>query len=553
MIVLTLPFALAQDIAPNRILSNSEDWRDVYSVMQYGVLQGKPTNFLVSSRHATLITNQIPAGENLWVFSSERVPFIVGYESLLAGKGYTAQEFTFENINLELAKRLTGITKFIIVDDSYGYNAISVAPYAALTKSFVLFTDRDNVDDVVDFLDSITLESVLIYGPLDREVTQATQKYNPQTINRNSNRFQNNVEIVKKYREISAAKQVILTNGEFIEQEIMSGTQPVVFIGTNNVPQPIQEYIQGSDIEVGVLIGNELVGTATTIRRQLGISVFVKFAQGARSPRGAISQVEALDMFYLPTYALNLVIDSIKYNRATNQLEVTIKNAEEQAAYFIGTHSLKSAEGTPISPVGDKEAIFIDGNEIKTMVYDVGVLPEGKLTADILVVFGESPQALERELRATLDVDTVRIFDSCDVVVSEISIDVRKGTFHVALENPTDKECYADVELLDIVIAGQRQDVSLESVVMLKPSGKRTVKITAEDFEEDDVVDNEEIKIRVFFGERENNLYKFKDFTLELSEKGGDYLFYTLLVLILLLALLIVWKRRKKKEDKHAK
>ena len=67
----------------------------------------------------------------------------------------------------------------------------------------------------------------------------------------------------------------------------MSGQEPVLFIGRENVPQKISDYIKSTDIEVGVLIGNELVGTATIVRRQVGISTFVKFAQGARTAAGS--------------------------------------------------------------------------------------------------------------------------------------------------------------------------------------------------------------------------------------------------------------------------
>jgi hypothetical protein len=52
----------------------------------------------------------------------------------------------------------------------------------------------------------------------------------------------------------------------------MSGEYPTLFIGTNNVPDEIRNYIKSSNIEVGVLIGNELVGSATTVRRETGIS-----------------------------------------------------------------------------------------------------------------------------------------------------------------------------------------------------------------------------------------------------------------------------------------
>ena len=40
-------------------VSNSGDWQDVYSVMQYASLNGKTSQFLVSTRHSTLLINQL--------------------------------------------------------------------------------------------------------------------------------------------------------------------------------------------------------------------------------------------------------------------------------------------------------------------------------------------------------------------------------------------------------------------------------------------------------------------------------------------------------------
>jgi hypothetical protein len=550
IIILLLVFLLTINNAtaaePDRILSNSEDWRDVYSVIQYGKLIDKTANFLVSDRHATLILNQISKGNHIWVISSKTVPYVAGYKSLLEGRGYTAEVFEYDNANLELAKLLEDVSKFIIIDDSYGYNAISVAPYAAITNSYVLFADSDNINEVDRFLSDRKVDKILIYGQVDREVKNALEKYNPEIINKEGDRFLNNIEIVKKYQEINHAKQTILTNGEFIEQEIMSGAEPVVFIGTNNVPDVVRDYIKESDIEVGVLIGNELVGTATFIRRQLGISVFVKFAQGARAPQGRISQVEALDMFYLPVYTLNLEVDSIKYNKATNQLEVTLKNTEDQAVYVIGTYSLTASDGSK-QTVGDVGAKFIDGNELKTMVYDVGTMPEGSISADIFIVYGESKGSLEKEIRKTIEVDTVRVLDECQIQINEVSLNIRNKQFYINTENIGSVDCYADLELVDILIAGQKTTFGLENVAHLSNGQKKNLRIKAEEFEEEDVEDNQRIKVRAYYGERENSLVKILEGTFEVILKGIDYLFYGLIVVIIILAGLIVWKRYKKR------
>ncbi len=538
----------AQVDTPTRVIVNSELWTDVYSVMQFGVLKGVTSNFLVSDKHATVILGQINQNEKIWAISSTTLPHVVGYQELLNAKGYTAQEFKFDNINLGMGNLLPDVGKFILLDDSYGYNAIAVAPYAAITRSYVLFADSDNIDEVAAFLSGRTVEHLIIFGQVDREVKDALSSYAPEVINQQGDRFLNNVEIIKKYMEVRPAKQVILTNGEFIEQEIMAGSQPVVFIGTNNVPQAIREYISSSDVEVGVLIGNELVGTATSVRRDLGISVFVKFAQGARQPEGRISQVEALDMFYLPTYDLNLEVDNLKYNRATSQLEVTLRNTEDQAVYLIGTYGITDSAGTKAT-VGDVGPSFIDGNQLKTFVFDVPELAEGKITVELFVIYGESPGSLEKEIRSVLDVGSVEVIDNCKVQINEVTLNMRSKQFLVEVENIGTADCFTSIELIDLIVAGEKGTYASDAPVQVGVGNKKTVKVKVSGFEAEDASDNEQIRIRAYYGERENTLIKVLEGRFELLIKSGDYLFYGLIIIIIALLFILFWKRRKKKEE----
>lgn len=547
LIVISAPAAIAED--PGHVIVNSADWRDVYSAMQYGTLMGYSTSFLVSDRHATLILNQIPPSNHLWIIQSSRVPYVVGYQNVARSRGYTSEVIELDNVNLGLAEDLD-VTSFIIVDDSYGYNAVSVAPYAAVSESYVLFADSDNIAEVMDFLSSREVESLIIYGHVDREVKEILSVYDPEIINNEGDRFLNNIEIVERYQKIHPRAQAILTNGEFVERELMSGLEPVLFIGSANVPQVVRDYVAKSPIEVGVLIGNELVGAATTVKRQLGISVFVKFAQGARAPKGAISQVEALDMYYLPIYSLNIEIESITFNDATSQLEVTLRNLEDQAVYFIGSYSISASDGSR-QTVGDADANFLDANELKTIVYDAEPIVEGDISVEAFVIFGESKNSLEKELRKTIIAKRVRILDECEIDVDGINVylNKRSGMFYVEIDNIGKKDCYVDVELVDINIAGDPVTYGMESVAMIPAGDKKRLRIKS-DIEEEDIPDNEMIHVRGFYGERETALVKMFDLTLPMLFVKGDYLFYSLLVVIIILILLILWKRYRDKKKK---
>ena len=67
--VLLLKFVSAA--TPSQVITNSQDWRDVYSAMLYGSLTGYKTDFLVSDRHSILFLNSVPkgkvSGRNLYV------------------------------------------------------------------------------------------------------------------------------------------------------------------------------------------------------------------------------------------------------------------------------------------------------------------------------------------------------------------------------------------------------------------------------------------------------------------------------------------------------
>ena len=380
-ILLTTVVILAANVYAlegDRIIANSEDWEDVYSTMLYASLTGAEGEFLTSTQHGPIILNGIPTTESIGIVTSEDVPFVFGYEGTVNSRGYEdVEEISVESANLELIEEseLNNIEDFIIVGNSYGYSAIAVTPYAVATNAWVFLADRINIAEIENILSGRQVDNLLIYGFVEREVQQALEPYNPKYID-SGDRFKDNIEIVEEFKKIKEAKQVLLSNGEFIEKELIAGTHPVLFTGRDNVPEPIAEYLKGSDISVGVLVGNELINAATNIRRDAGISVMVKFAQGARSQVAGVSAVEGLDLFYLPTPTLNLGIHSIKYNRASEKVEVTYHSTSNVPIYLKGTVEILSE--TDNVRAGDQDPIFIAPNDFKTIVYpDIELEGEG--------------------------------------------------------------------------------------------------------------------------------------------------------------------------------
>ncbi len=533
------------------VISNSENWEDVYSAMLYASLEKAGSDFLVSTKHGSILLNSINKKNDIRVISSKKSPFVINYADLIKDKGFKdADELILDNPNLELIEELPEINNFIVVGNSYGYSAIAVAPYAVITNSWVFLADRANIDEIDSILSERDVNNLLIYGFVDREVRETLSKYNPEIIN-TGDRFKDNIGIVKKFLEIKPTQQVLLTNGEFIEKEIMSGTSPILFTGKENVPEQIKEYIQSSDIEVGVLIGADLVGAATNIRRSTGISVIVKFARGARVPAGTIAAVEGLDLFYLPVPIMDLELDSAKYNRATSQLEVTYKSNSNIPIYFKGTLTPVTASGKQ-TKIGDVEPVFIAPNDFKTVSYSDVDFTDEKISLEVFTLYGETPSSLEKILEKKIDVDVVNVIDRCEIDIESVKYTKSRKEFSVKVLNPGSIDCWVDVELSDVIIDGVEKTIGSEGSVKIL-AGKKGKIVIRQEMTEEDLKENHFVNVIAYYGERENGLVKILKGKYELKVESISFATLSLIILALIVLVavivLIFLFIKKKRED----
>ncbi|MBS3119596.1 hypothetical protein J4475_02125, partial [Candidatus Woesearchaeota archaeon] len=408
-------------------------------------------------------------------------------------------------------------------------NAISVGPYGVVKDSYVIFADRRNIGQIDAFLQARTVDEILIYGQVDREVKDRLQRYNPVIIN-TGDRYENNVEIVRRFLKIHGTQQVLLSNGEFIEQQLLAGNEPIVFIGSANVPDVIKDFVHDTNIKVGVLIGNELITTATAIRRDLGISVFVKFAQGARVPTAGVSNVEDLDRFPLPRVILRLSLSSLKYNSATGQLEVTYHNDVDVGTYFKGTITVRDDAGT--QTVGDINPIFIDGDEFRTVVYDVNPLTGQNITAELFTIFGESPKSLEYSLRQTVAIEQVKVEDSSKLELVGAVYSGSDSAFEVKVRNIGEVDLFAQAEIVELTVNGELHSYGSKSVVFVEKGKTKTIPVEVADLTER-------------YGQRETSLIHVVEGEFAFSVRKAGLIVYVLVAVLALLLLLILLRSRK--------
>lgn len=541
-----IPFAIAE---PNYVISNSGDWKDVYSVLLYANLKGLSSDFLVSTSHGQILLNGISKEYNLLIVSSKDNPLVFNYPSLAEAEGFNSvEEMEVSSANLELIEELPSVKNFIVVGDSYGYNSMAVIAYALKTNSWVFLANRANVDDINSILNG-RVDNLLIYGYVDSDVTETLSKYKPRIIN-SGDRFEDNIEIVKEYSKIGSITQVILSNGEFIEKEIMQGKNALLFTGKENVPDVIADYIKSSNIEIGVLIGNELIGAATNIRQSTGINVMVKFARSAREETSGVSPVEGLDLFYIPVPNLNLSVYSIKYNKATSTLEVTYQSNSNMPAYFKGTITLVTSSGN--IKVGDLENIYVSPEDFKTVVYEGVEISDEELSAEVFVIYGESPSSLDRILQGTYKVQIVNVLDNCKLNINSIKYNSQEEAFVITLKNEGGIDCWANVELKDIIINKITQTIGSETPEEIS-SGRSKKIFIYQSLTESDLKENNFVQVKAYYGEKKDSLVKAVEGKFELGYQKFSALTYVIFALVLIILIFIIFFiiMKKKEENKE--
>ncbi|MBW2972296.1 zinc finger Ran-binding domain-containing protein, partial [Candidatus Woesearchaeota archaeon] len=264
---------------------------------------------------------------------------------------------------------------------------------------------------------------------------------------------------------------------------------------------------------------------------------------------GNIAQVEGLDMFPVPRVALSLEILSVKYNKLTGMVEITFRNNAEIATYFRGTYTLK-ANGEEFV-FGDEEAMFIDKKDVKTMVYKVeGVTPEGEMTLDAYVIYGEAKNALEFIIDETFSVSIIEVGDEAQIAITKVQYDKARNEFLITIENIGEVDAYVDTELVDLLIMGEKVTLSSEETLYLKKGESKQSVVSAE-LSDTDLEDNQKVHVRAHYGERQDALIKILEGDFELTLRSFNVWTYLPIILIVLLLLLLFFGRKKCPACKH--
>ncbi len=528
-------------------VANTASWENIYSAGIYSALLGKEFYYLVNARHAEALTAELPRGADVTVIESDRIPYVKKYANRLTNAGMKSQTVLVpeDDANLDLAKRLPQINSYYLVNPVFGYDAISAAPLAIQTKSYVLFATKENAKELAEFLSSKTLSGLTIVGDADQEVISAVSHLNPKITNE-GNRFKNNIALAEQYRQATNAQQAILTNGEFLEYDIFTAqNQPIVFIGRDRVPEQSLEYLRSAPYKTFVVLGKDLLGSSQSIKTSTQKPVFLKFAKGTTGPNG-FQNVRGLDLFPTPVFEMLLSFKTIYYNIDQQKVEMAVQN-EKPARTYLEANILLQEGDTPIITLGG-DGFRIEGNTQHTFSYaqDLSAYATKNVTAQVTIPYGESEDTIERVLTATQQLIFFSEKDLCKLSINDAEYDDTTQRFKITVKS--DKECYAQATMLNLTISDEITNPQSGTV---RIDGKTTIDVKQR-MDEVDIADNPTITVSVRYGSEPNAL--IKEITKTMPFKRTSSISMTLIIgiaaiaaVVLLIIFIILWKRKKQR------
>ena len=540
--------------AKEYVIINSDNWKDIYSGAVYAQLEKKDFKFLISEKHSSKITGLLRKDDKITVIESNKLPFVLDYAGVLERYGFNADTIkaSGNTLNIQLAAQAP-TSSFIIIDPAYGYDAVSVAPFARVTNSYVLFADKGSIDNILGLFQRKPPQRLMIYGDVDKELIDLLYKYRPEIINVGS-RYDNNIEIVKRYRQIKPTDQITVSSGEILEEGTLAANYPLLFIGKEVVPDSIIQYVKNSGIDYAVLIGNELTRPAKQLKDLTGTTVFVKFAQGRPVLGEDSTKVEGLDLFYLPSYKREIELSGVRYNLATRTIDVALQNKKDLKTYLKTTVSVHSGEQR-IQTTGDQNIEILEGDDRKGFSYPSDLsyyLAENpNLEATIYTTYGEAPNFMDLELNKKVPLQVIDKEDLCEMKIKGVKFDSEIQRLIITAENTGPVNCHADAIIADMIISDETITATMGEPVLVEKTATAELKIKQR-MDAVDIEDNKEVHAKLYYGEDPNFLFKKTEgmFKLEILGAGktssNNYILIGVIAVILLIAIILYFIKKRK-------
>jgi len=516
--------------AENYVLINSQDAHDVLSGIFYANVKELPVKFVPNSgTDPYVFADKIGTGHDILLIQASDRPISGFMETALKSKGNQVELYPSADgmaTNLDLARR-SGASSFIVVDSAYSDSALSVLPYAALSKSYVLLSNKGNADAIKSIVSG---KKVLIFGYVDKEVADALSPMNLERIGDGEDKFQDNVLIQKKMIDEFHTNSFIAADGTILEDSMINGAMGILLIG-KIIPQVTYDFVK-SEVRAGnlksvILIGNNLVMPAYDMREKikqdfaregqnLSFGILVKFAQALPSGNGILN----LDTFTLPAYRPSLEISDMVYNRNSGRIMTTIENKGDGLAYYTLEIRIKvDGNEVRVIPASASKPVQRGESSGEETDFDMSSITEGNVTALMFLRYGASKASLDSFTSKEGPLASIEYTDNSAISIQAAKYDMETKRLLVTIKNDGNETAYAFTKL-GLTLGGQNTSVSGSGTRKLEASSMYVEEIPL-DLAAADLEANRNVNVTVDYGARPGFLGKKASASVPIMVESG--------------------------------
>ncbi|HDI02875.1 MAG TPA: hypothetical protein ENF95_01935, partial [Candidatus Aenigmarchaeota archaeon] len=501
LLTLLVTFLILVPVCRADVIANSYDWRDVYTVAIYSHYRGEDFHFVNSLGEAKILSMTLNKSKGHVIFESSSNSVVKNLQNFLNLRGFekiSSENFgDYKDLQFTLFGKLNNLKGFVVINDEFGYDAISVAPYALTHDYWVLFYNPDTKKRVIDLLNSHPDLPVIFYGEfLDRPWKKVKNTYN---IIDEKNFFKNNMAILSLYVKESSVSNpwLIVTSGTYLDEGYILEKMPIAFTKEN--VEELINFLKASGINTVEIIGPESVNYGQLIReksnRTIGVVARIgRTFTGASELRGKSFVLRTIPV---DVPELNLKVENVYFDTINKILILNITNKGNIDTYyylngmglFYGRREIFPEFNTSMHVLPKHYSFSLP------IKLNVSQPPE---RIELLGLYGyEFP--LENYFDSKpYNVTPIELRDNSDLKIVSVWYDATSEKFKISLKNLGSAPVWAYGEITNFYLMGLNRTFFFKGIE-IKPQETKELSLDVH-LEEEDLKANKDLKVTIYYG-----------------------------------------------------
>ncbi len=547
------------------MLINSGDWRTTYLGIMYGVKKDYDILIISSLGDADIFSKALPKNSSIVIFENTKNGIIHDAKKFFELNGFTNVSEIEINDPLEdqlnLAKELND-TCYIVVPSAFTIDSETAAPYALVNNCTVLLWDYKHSSGILSFLRGKPQEDIIFFG----DIEERPWVLFPNATVISGGPYEINKKIVKKVLDYYKQKNetsswAILVKGDSLELGYLIEKLPI--LAYSGDVKEIVDFMLKNKIYHLEVIGPDMMDIASKIRdsSHKKIGVVVKFGRtftGIPSLRGKVFPLNVIigDLPYPHLDVYGIYLDT------SGKLLVVFKNdGNTRALISVPALNIKS-DGKQLASLSDTEVYKILPGQYLPLPFNISSGDYRNVMAYLYAIYNQDKPLSKHVGDGTppvaFNITMAPLFDDSNVSVVDARYFLRSGKIVVRVKNLGDDPVYVYGQLMNFSYGNETVVMAPVNYTLIQPGkvGQLEFPMFLSDTE---LLQNENVSVKLFYGKRYPLLVNTHTFTVELGMYSQGFLdvitgmfiavlaspvFYVVIVLAILVA--ILWKKGRK-------